>query len=304
MSEFKTFKGDWPSRAYIQVILKSANNTHRNAICGAKSNSDDLMISSLGLSQVGDYFSQNQDTIDETNRVVDEDCSEDKGGVRDFNPGVTTVSDGSVMFNEAGKTMVSVSNAIHPEIQHELQAELDVHIPYSSSDEVDDNESLAALPNDTIACYDAIKDLPYLNACVKEALRIHSTISTGLPRSVPLGRTITVAGQTFKAGSVISVPSYTTNRSSVWGSDANEFRPGRWLESDAGSLNKYFVPFSVGPRACIGRNLAYMDLMLTAATLFRRYEVTALPTTKMTIHDAFVRGVVNCEVGIRRRTAL
>ncbi|CCO36634.1 hypothetical protein BN14_10776 [Rhizoctonia solani AG-1 IB] len=138
--------------------------------------------------------------------------------------------------------------AIHPEIQQELQAELDMHIPYSSSDEVDDNEGLAALSNETIARYDAIKDLPYLNACVKEGLRVHSTVGTGMPRSVPLGRTITVAGQTFKAGSVISVPSYTTNRSSVWGSDANEFRPGRWLEDDAGSLNKYFVPFSVGPR--------------------------------------------------------
>jgi benzoate 4-monooxygenase len=138
--------------------------------------------------------------------------------------------------------------AIHPEIQRELQAELDTHINHSSSDEVYDNESLVAPPYETIACYDDIKNLPYLNACVKEALRIHSTVGTGMPRSVPLGKTITVAGQTFKAGSVISVPSYTTNRSSVWGSDADKFRPGRWLEADAGSLNKYFVPFSVGPR--------------------------------------------------------
>ncbi|CEL61258.1 hypothetical protein RSOLAG1IB_09880 [Rhizoctonia solani AG-1 IB] len=193
--------------------------------------------------------------------------------------------------------------AIHPEIQRELQAELDTHINHSSSDEVYDNENLVAPPYETIACYDDIKNLPYLNACVKEALRIHSTVGTGMPRSVPLGKTITVAGQTFKAGSVISVPSYTTNRSSVWGSDADKFRPGRWLEADAGSLNKYFVPFSVGPRACIGRNLAYMELMLIVATLFRRYEVTALPKTEMIIHEAFVRQTANCEVGIRVRAA-
>ncbi|CAE6439554.1 unnamed protein product [Rhizoctonia solani] len=192
--------------------------------------------------------------------------------------------------------------AIHPEVQQELHAELDQHIPYDSSDEADIKEGLAVPPYDAIVLYDDIKNLPYLNACVKEALRIHSTVGTGLPRVVPPGKTITVAGQTFKAGSVISVPSYTTNRSSVWGDDAGEFRPRRWLEDDAGPLNKYFVPFSMGPRACIGRNLAYMDLMLIVATLFRRYHVEALPTTKMITHETFVREAAHCEVAIHRRT--
>ncbi|CAE6450924.1 unnamed protein product [Rhizoctonia solani] len=104
-------------------------------------------------------------------------------------------------------------------------------------------------PLDAVVCYDDIKSLPYLNACVKEALRIHSTVGTGLPRVVAPGKTITVAGQTFKAGSVISVPSYTTNRSNVWGNDANEFRPGRWLQDNGGSFSRYFVPFSTGPRS-------------------------------------------------------
>ncbi|KAG8710340.1 hypothetical protein FRC11_004606, partial [Ceratobasidium sp. 423] len=170
--------------------------------------------------------------------------------------------------------------AIHPEIQRELQTELDQHIPYDAPNTNETKEGLTIPPYDAVAHYEDIKNLPYLNACVKESLRIHSTIGTGLPRVVPPGKTITVAGETFKAGSVISVPSHTTNRSSVWGSDAAEFRPERWLDDDSSSLNKYFVPFSVGPRACIGRNLAYMDLMLIAATLARRYQFEALSTTK------------------------
>ncbi|KAF8693060.1 Cytochrome P450 monooxygenase, partial [Rhizoctonia solani] len=193
--------------------------------------------------------------------------------------------------------------AIHPEIQRELQAELDQHILYDSADKTSSTEGLILPPEDTIARYRDIKDLPYLNACIKEALRIHSTVGTGMPRVVPPGKSITVAGQTFKAGSVISVPSYTTNRSSVWGSDASEFRPGRWLEDNAQSLNKYFVPFSMGPRGCVGRNLANMDLLLIVATIFRRYEVEALPTTEMIIHEGFVRETVDCQVAIRRRTA-
>ncbi|KDN34444.1 hypothetical protein RSAG8_12476, partial [Rhizoctonia solani AG-8 WAC10335] len=193
--------------------------------------------------------------------------------------------------------------AIHPEFQQKLQAELDQHVPYDSSVETGNKEGLVTPPYDAVAQYDDIKNLPYLNACVKEALRIHSTVGTGLPRVVPPGKTATVSGQTFKAGSVISVPSYTTNRSSVWGNDAEEFRPERWMDDHAGSFNKYFVPFSLGPRACIGRNLAYMELMLIAATLFRRYKFEALPTTKMVIHEAFVRETAHCEIGIKRRDA-
>ncbi|CAE6439295.1 unnamed protein product [Rhizoctonia solani] len=194
--------------------------------------------------------------------------------------------------------------AVHPEVQRQLQVELDQNVPYDSSDESNDKEGLIAPPYDAVVHYDDIKNLPYLNACVKEALRIHSTVGTGLPRVVPPGKKITVAGHTFKAGSVISVPSYSTNRSRVWGNDAGEFRPERWLDDNAGSFNKYFVPFSAGPRACVGRNLAYMDLMLISATLFRRYQVEALPTTKMVVHESFVRETAHCEVAIKRRPAL
>ncbi|CAE6397767.1 unnamed protein product [Rhizoctonia solani] len=193
--------------------------------------------------------------------------------------------------------------AIDPKLQQRLQVELDEHIPYDSSDESNNKEGLVIPPHDAIAQYEDIKNLPYLNACLKEALRIHSTVGTGLLRVVPPGKTITIRGQTFKAGSVISVPSYTTNRMNVWGDDAEAFRPERWLDDHAGSFNKYFVPFSVGPRACIGRNLAYMDLMLISATIFHRYQLKALPTTKMVVHEAFVREASHCEIAIKRRNA-
>ncbi|CAE6491986.1 unnamed protein product [Rhizoctonia solani] len=90
---------------------------------------------------------------------------------------------------------------------------------------------------------------------------------------------------------------------SVWGDDAEAFRPERWLDDHTGSLNKYFVPFSVGPRACMGRNLAYMDLMLIAATIFRRYRLEALTTTKMIVHETFAREAAQCEIAIKLRDA-
>ncbi|CCO33754.1 Benzoate 4-monooxygenase [Rhizoctonia solani AG-1 IB] len=171
--------------------------------------------------------------------------------------------------------------AINPNIQRELQSELDKHLPLAFSDDCDEQADSNISPGDIVPDYNQIKNLPYLNACVKEVLRIHSTIGTGLPRVVPAGKTLTVSGQMFKAGSIVSVPSYTTHRSHVWGSDASEFRPERWLEDSSGTFNKYFVPFSVGTRSCVGRNLAYMNVTLIAAALFHRYSVEALPSTKV-----------------------
>ncbi|CAE6501004.1 unnamed protein product [Rhizoctonia solani] len=242
--------------------------------------------------------SQGVDFIDKLLQVRNEDGSEMS---RDelYSETLTMLLAGS---DTSSNTLSSLCYylAIHPDMQRELQSELDKHVPVASS--ASEEQAPPMIPSsDVVPDYEHIKNLPYLNACVKEALRIHSTIGMGLPRVVPPGKTLTVAGQTFKAGSVISVPSYMTHRSSIWGADASEFRPERWLDENAGSFNKYFAPFSLGPRSCIGRNLAYMELMLIAATVFRRYSIEAIPETKMNIDDTFIRAVVNCQVAFKRR---
>jgi len=69
-----------------------------------------------------------------------------------------------------------------------------------------------------------VKRLPYLDAVINEGLRLHSTSAMGLPRVVPEGG-FTISGRHFRAGTVLSVPSYTIHRDpSVWGPDVEEFR--------------------------------------------------------------------------------
>ncbi|CCO37383.1 Benzoate 4-monooxygenase [Rhizoctonia solani AG-1 IB] len=134
--------------------------------------------------------------------------------------------------------------ASNPDIKAKLQEELDsINVEWTETDGLDGGKLNSAIPR-----FEQIKNLPYLNACIKETLRLYSTVGAGLPRVVPEGKTLTVSGQTFNAGSTVSVPSYCTNRSSVWGPDAGVYRPERWLEEGASSLNKYFAAFSFGPR--------------------------------------------------------
>ncbi|THH27801.1 hypothetical protein EUX98_g6398 [Antrodiella citrinella] len=119
--------------------------------------------------------------------------------------------------------------------------------------------------------YEKVKHLPYLEAVVNEGLRMYSTIGIGLPRVVPEGG-LTVAGYTLTEGTVVGVPVYAVHHdASVWGPDVDTFNPERWLVEDKTTMLNAFAPFSVGPRACVGRNLAMMELTTIIATLVHRY---------------------------------
>lgn len=126
--------------------------------------------------------------------------------------------------------------AHNPAVQEKLQKELD--------------DQLGA-EDETVTTGDQAKRLPYLDACINEALRIHSTSALGLPRIVPDGG-LTILGHTFPAGTVLSVPSYSIHRdTNIWGDDVEVYRPERWFERDGADIQKTFNPFSIGPRYVI-----------------------------------------------------
>jgi len=91
---------------------------------------------------------------------------------------------------------------------------------------------------------DDVNELPYLQAVLSESLRYHSTSSLGLPRILP-PQGATICGRFFPGGSVLSVPAYTIHRDpEVWGKDAEEYNPDRWLPEGARKeFDKSFVPF-------------------------------------------------------------
>lgn len=76
----------------------------------------------------------------------------------------------------------------------------------------------------------------------------------------------------FDVQTILSVPSYSIHRlKEVWGDDADEYRPERWLVSEEKTreLEKALNIFSYGPRSCVGRNVAMMELFCFIATLVR-----------------------------------
>lgn len=173
-----------------------------------------------------------------------------------------------------------------PGVVQKLQAELDEAMPTGSS---------------PVPSFSQVRDLKYLQAVISETMRIHSTSSLGLPRVVPPGPGVELLGHHFPAGSVLSVPAYTIHHSKeIWGEDADEFRPERWETINERQKNA-FIPFSYGPRSCVGRNVAEMELALIVGTVFRRYEFELYQDVLET-REGFLRKPLECIVGVRMRS--
>lgn len=173
-----------------------------------------------------------------------------------------------------------------PGVLAKLQRELDAAIP----------------SNDTkVPDYESVRNLPYLEAVINETLRIHSTSGIGLPRLVPADSPgVHVGGRFFPAGTVLSVPTYTMHHArAIWGADADAFRPERWADATPRQRNA-FIPFSYGPRSCVGRNVAEMEMKMIAATWLRRYDVF-LRQDVMETREGFLRKPLALEIGLKRR---
>ncbi|KAJ5528289.1 Benzoate 4-monooxygenase [Penicillium frequentans] len=162
-----------------------------------------------------------------------------------------------------------------------------------------------AIPKDIdVPTFAMVKDIPYLQWVIWETMRIHSTSAMGLPREIPAGAPhVTISGHVFGPGDVLSVPTYTIHRSkAIWGPDAEEFVPERWNPERLTPRQKAaFIPFSHGPRACVGRNIAEMELLVMGATVFRQFEFQLEQDHPMETREGFLRKPLGLQVGMRRR---
>ncbi len=119
--------------------------------------------------------------------------------------------------------------------------------------EIDDFESRGLLSKPQIKYAEAIK-MPYLTACCKEGMRLHPSVGLGLPRHTPPGGAI-IAGHFFPAGSRVSINAAVIHYDqSIFGEDAAEFDPDRWIQSDAAMMGRHMLHFGGGSRTCIGKH--------------------------------------------------
>ncbi|KAI1783564.1 cytochrome P450 [Ganoderma leucocontextum] len=124
-----------------------------------------------------------------------------------------------------------------------------------------------------------LDDLPYLDAVVKEGLRVFGPIPMSLPRVVPAGGRVVDGGVRLPGGTIVSCQPYTLHRldAGVW-PDPDEFLPERWLAPDgAAERNQLFFAFAAGGRGCIGKHLATLEMKLLLRDVYSTYRTCVAP---------------------------
>ncbi|GJE98151.1 cytochrome P450 [Phanerochaete sordida] len=119
---------------------------------------------------------------------------------------------------------------------------------------------------------EVLETLPYLRAVCKESLRLsHGVISIMLRVVPPQGATL--GGHFVPGGAKVGISNAMVHLNPTLFPDPHAFRPERWLEPGAELLDTWLVAFSKGPRSCLGINLAWCELQMNLANLFRRFDL-------------------------------
>lgn len=124
----------------------------------------------------------------------------------------------------------------------------------------------------------------YLRAVIDEALRLAPPLSSSLHRQVT-GPGQVVDSKFLPAGIELGTSAFVVMRDKRYYADPLSFRPERWLsdESSAEELSlarKAFCPFSLGPRGCIGQNMAYNEAMISLGRALWTYDIRLAPGDK------------------------
>ena len=150
------------------------------------------------------------------------------------------------------------------------------------------NELQNAIPDPSLPpSITTLERLPYLSAIIKEGLRLTNAISHRNARIAP-DRALQYKGWIIPAGTVVNMTTYLLHVDPDVFPEPQEFQPQRWLAGK--ELEKYLLPFGKGTRMCLGMNLAYAELYLTLASVFRRFDMKLFQTTRRDVdiaHDFF-----------------
>lgn len=127
-----------------------------------------------------------------------------------------------------------------------------------------------------ISFQESSNNLPYLQAVLKEALRIHPSVGLLLERHVPPGGA-TLCGQHVPEGTIVGINAWVTQHDRDVFPNPEQFEPERWLEASEEQLktmNQSFFAFGAGPRTCIGRHIAMMEMAKVVPEVLHNFELS------------------------------
>ncbi|KAG0749659.1 hypothetical protein G6F16_003497 [Rhizopus arrhizus] len=160
---------------------------------------------------------------------------------------------------------------LHPRIEKKLLEEIECYV----------TDDLMKAPTEL---YDTIKKMIYAHAVFYEVLRLHPSVPNN--QKYALDNDIWPDGTSVKKGDYVFWCPWAQGRSTkVWGTDAHEFKPERWV-TDKGELRResqgQWPAFHAGPRVCLGQNLATLEALIAMIFIIKKYKLRLMPNQNIT----------------------
>ncbi|KAI8873509.1 cytochrome P450, partial [Ramicandelaber brevisporus] len=147
----------------------------------------------------------------------------------------------------------------HPRVFRKLEAEI-----------------LARFPSrDAVIAFKDAKELAYLDAVILESMRVRAVAGQLIPRVVPAGGRV-LGGHFIPGGYGVGASLESVHRDPSVFDEPTLFKPERFVDGTADELamrRQHVIPFSVGVRSCLGRQLALAEIYTAVPTLIRRFVI-------------------------------
>ncbi|KDR66926.1 hypothetical protein GALMADRAFT_258809 [Galerina marginata CBS 339.88] len=166
-------------------------------------------------------------------------------------------------------TYITYFLAIHPDVTKKLRTEVLEHCGPSSP-----------------PTFEQFREMKYMRAVINETLRIFPPLPLNVRESRSISCVLPPSDKTYASdqqplympakSTILYLPMLIQRNPALWGDDADEFNPERWIDPDR--LAKYvanptiFTPFSAGPRICIGQNYAYNEMSYFLVRMLQQFD--------------------------------
>jgi len=166
--------------------------------------------------------------------------------------------------------------------------------------ELDDNARAGTFSNTEsgVVTWAESQKLTYLDACIKEAFRMHPAPGLPLERVVP-PQGAEISGEHIPGGTIVGCSAWVIHRRpEIFGEDVDVFRPERWLPDESKDeekekarikeMNANMLQFGMGSRTCIGKNISLLEVYKLVPTVLRTFELSLEdPTKEWKVHNAW-----------------